>query len=30
MDSPHSALLLLMLGALGVAGVILWLTRRRR
>jgi LPXTG-motif cell wall-anchored protein len=28
--TPHSALMLLMLGALGVAGLILWLTKRRR
>ena len=30
MDSPHSALLLLLLGTLGVAGLIVWLLKRRR
>ena len=28
--SPQAALLLVMLGALGVAGLILWLTKPRR
>jgi LPXTG-motif cell wall-anchored protein len=30
MESPQTVLLLVLLGSLGVAGLILWLTKRRR
>jgi len=30
MESPQTVLLLVLLGSLGLAGLILWLTKHRR